>query len=108
MIDDLQISHLSTEYVKVPVTATVNGASGYDPTSDTVVIAFTGVGDSPADSDWKTASWETISGKYYARALVGPGAQSVKLLTAGQWWIWAKVSDNPEVPVMLCGQIEVI
>lgn len=108
MIDDLQISHLSTEYVKVPVSVTANGVAGYNPTNDVVMLAFTAVGSTPGDSDWKTSDWETITGKYYARALVGPGTHSVQQLTVGQWWVWAKISDNPEVPVMLCGQIEVI
>lgn len=99
-----RISALSLERVKVEVAATVNGVA-YNPTVDTVVMAFKRPKDTPDTADWKTASWETIAGKYYARALVGPGG--VIELTAGRWDVWVKVTDNPEVPVKDAGQIEV-
>lgn len=100
-----RISALSLERIKVPVTATVNGAS-YNPTVDTVQMAFKPPKDEPAAGDWLTASWETIGGKYHARALVGPGG-GVITLTKGRWNVWLKVTDNPEVPVIDAGQIEV-
>lgn len=100
----LRISALSKEYVKVPVTATVNGVA-YNPTLDVVTIAFKKPADTPAAGDFKSASWETISGKYYARALVGPGG--VIELPAGRWSVWVKITDDPEVPVIDAGQLEV-
>lgn len=99
-----RISSLSLERVKVPVTATVNGAA-YNPTGGTVVMAFKRPKDTPAAGDWRTASWETISGKHHARALVGPGG--VVELTTGRWNVWVKISDDPEVPVIDAGAIEV-
>lgn len=92
----LALSAQSTVYVKVPVTATVNGAA-VDPTTDTVALAFPVSGVTPASDDWHTGSWETSGTTHYARLLVGPnGALN---LAAGSFDVWVKVTDNPEQPV---------
>jgi len=100
----MKLSSSSLEYVKVQVTAVKNG-SEYNPTSDAVTMAFT-LTDDLTDVSWKTASWETTSGKYYARCLVGVGGAAT--LTAGDYIVWVKVSDNPEIPVKRAGTLEVI
>lgn len=100
----LEISVSSLQYVKVPVTATVNGAA-YNPTSDQVQLAFVTIGDDPAGSDWVTGSWETASGTYYARALVGPGG-TVEL-AKGRYQIYVKITDSPEIPVLESDVLEV-
>lgn len=90
----MSMSTLSTEYVRVRVSATKNGIA-YVPTSDTVAMAFVTPGSTPASGDWKTASWETAGSVYYAICLVGPGGNA---LAAGTYKVWVKVTDSPEVP----------
>ncbi len=104
MTATLTISTLSTEYVKVPLTVTVDGEK-FDPTSEVVQMAFTEVGDAPGDDDWRDASWETIRFLPYARCLVGPDGTGP--LMVGQWTVWVKVFSTHETPVLNCGQLEV-
>jgi hypothetical protein len=101
----LELSALSTEYVKTSVIAIVNGTV-IDPTSDTVQMAFPLRGVSPVAGDWKAGSWETVSGLRYARCLVGPAGGTVTL-AAGFYDCWLKVTDSPEVPARRVGQITV-
>lgn len=100
----LVVSPLSLVYVKQQVSAVKSGAV-YDPTGDTVQLAFLPFGQQPASGDWKAASWETISSKYYARCLVGPGGAIT--LTNGRYQIWVKITDNPEIPVLRGDEITV-
>lgn len=96
------ISSMSKEYVLVPVSARENGLP-IDPTSSTVEMAF-----APADVDpeeWNAASWETAGSKHYARCLVGPGEVE---LSKGFFNVWVRVTDNPEMPVLLAGGLRVI
>lgn len=103
----MQLSVLSTEYVRVPIAATSSGAT-VDPTGDTVQMAFPVHGVDPVNADWKAASWETDATitphAYYARCLVGP---SQVVLAAGTYDVWVKVTDNPEIPARLAGQLQV-
>lgn len=55
--------------------------------------------------DWQLADWETISGRYYARCLVGPGGTVT--LAVGNCNVWVKVTDNPEVPIMPAGTLTI-
>jgi hypothetical protein len=100
----LSVQDGSLQYVKAPVSAVVDGAA-YDPTSDTVQMAFTAVGVDPVSGDWKTAGWETISGRYYARCLVGPGGTID--LAVGSYTVWVKVTDSPEIPILRSGGLRV-
>lgn len=105
----LEISTASLAYVLIPVRARVSGAA-YNPTSDTVTIAFTEAAAAPVAGDWKTASWETDAttspSTYYARCLVGTGGAAV--LAAGTYTAWVKITDNPEMPVIRAGLVRVI
>lgn len=92
----------SLQYVKVKVTATVSGAA-YDPTSDTVKMAFTAIDTNPVSGDWNTADWETIGSNYYARCLVGPTGTIT--LAAGTYVVWVKITDNPEIPILRSGSL---
>ncbi len=91
----------STQYVPVIVTA-----MGGDPTADVVAMAFT-TGTDPQPSDWQSASWDTSSAlgsnQYLAQCLVGP-AGAIQL-AVGQYAIWVKVTDNPEIPILPAGQL---
>jgi len=100
----LRISTESKEYVKVPVTAKKSGIA-FDPTGDVVKMAFSASEHLGVSPTWLTASWESGAGRYWARCVVGPGG--VVQLTAGTWWVFVQITDNPEVPVVGAGAIEV-
>ena len=105
---DIPLSSLSLEYVRVPVTATANG-NAVNPTGDTVKMAFLqGVSTQPQVSDWQTASWDTPTGTgtYFAQCLVGPSGTIT--LTAGTWYVWIQITDNPEIPVRQVGVLQVV
>lgn len=109
MSGPLVISVLDLEYVRVPVSAKTAGAD-VNPTSDTVVMAFTAIpGVDPVGGDWKTSSWETDAtttpSTYYARCLIGPGGTIA--LAVGSYQVWVKVTDSPEVPVKRAGVLVV-
>lgn len=100
----LRIEVDSLQYVKVKVSANVNGAA-HDPTGDTVKMAFTDRFTNPVAGDWKTAVWETENGSYYAKCLVGPGGTVA--LAADDYKVWVKVTDSPEVPILPSGTLTV-
>jgi hypothetical protein len=93
----------STEFVRVPVTATVAGLS-YDPTADTVQMAFTTTGD-PGPDDWHSATWETVGSVSHARCLIGPTGGIA--LPAGTYTVYVRVTDNPEIPVKQAGYLTI-
>ena len=94
-------SVLSTNYVQVQVTT--RAPSIYNPTGDTVQMAFTPQTypeTSPTSSSWVTGSWVTFPGPaYWAQALVGP-ANGGTALSIGTYQVWVKVTDSPAVPVL--------
>jgi hypothetical protein len=106
----LTLSSLSTKYVQVPVEATVNGVSDYNPTGDAVALAFVPPGTNPGVSDWKAGSWQSVAASsgtvFLAQCLVGPGAGGVALVP-GTYRIWVKITDNPEVPVDDVGILQI-
>lgn len=105
----LRIPAVSTQYVKVPVYATVAGNTNYDPTVDTVQMAFlSSEAAQPAAGDWKAASWETTTAPptvHYARCLIGPAGTVT--LNPGIYTVWVQVTDSPEVPALPVGTIQV-
>lgn len=106
---DVSISHLSLEDILIPVSVTKNGAA-YNPTSDTVQFAYmptpTGV---PGSGNWVTGSWQTNSSNilypYSAVCLTGPGGTVNPGI--GTYIIYIEITDNPEVPVLIGGQLEI-
>jgi hypothetical protein len=107
--DVIGFNHLSTEYVLVPVSATKNGAP-YNPTSDTVQFAFMPTATQfPGVSDWVAGQWDISSGNpiypYNAKCLVGPGGTIT--LAIGTYVIYIKVTDSPEIPVLVGGQLQI-
>ena len=94
----MRISSLSTEYITASVTATVAGVP-IDVTGDVVAWAMVTPGSDPVT--WITGDWAAGN----ARILVGPSGAAP--LGKGVWDVWLKVTDSPEVPVRLIGQLAV-
>lgn len=99
----LELSKLSKEYVRVPVTATEDGVP-VDPTTDVVAFSFPPVYHDP--DTWVTGEWEVAGGTTFARILVGPGGDVV--LDEGTFHVWLRVTDAPEVPVKRTGQLRIV
>lgn len=93
----MRISSASTEYVRIPVAATKNGAT-YDPTGDTVQMGFSLAGDTGAPSTWYAATWETSPTGQWAICLIGPAG--VTQLDPGTYIPYVKIADSPEIPVI--------
>ncbi len=111
---DHRVAGTSTEFVKVQVEAFVDGDPSYNPTSDSVQMAFVPINTDPASGDFKTASWETqtivtpngVTYLYFARCLIGPSPGTGQL-AVGVYQVFVKVTDSPEVPIKYSGLIEV-
>lgn len=102
------INPLSTEFIRVPVAATENGAA-IDVSLQDVEMAVIPTATQPVSGDWKSAEWETDSSAapstYHARMLVGPASSNITL-TAGQIYdVFVRVTDNPEIPVRNAGAV---
>jgi hypothetical protein len=107
--DTISMSRLSTQYVFIPVQATKSGAA-YNPTSDSVQFAFMPQATQvPGLSDWVAASWDTNTSSvlfpYSAKCLVGPSGVINPGL--GTYYMYLKITDNPEIPVLLGGILEI-
>ena len=106
---NIGISKLATQYVLVPVSATRSGLS-YNPTADLVQFAFMPTPTQvPGVSDWVTGSWDADSTNilypYSAKCLVGPaGAINPGI---GTYIIYVKITDNPEIPVLVGGYLQI-
>lgn len=88
----------SKDYVRMPIKA--REASGpVDPTGLPIVMGFTTVR-STEPALWSTAIWELIDGQWCGALLVGPGSTHGVML-AGRYWVCARVTDNPEIPVVI-------
>lgn len=98
---------VSTEYVHAKVGPILVDGQAYDPTGDVVQLAFMPGTTEPGDSDWHTGSWENsgVPDIYFARCLVGPAGGVA--LAAGDYVMWCKVTDNPEVPARQFGTLRV-
>lgn len=97
-------SVLSTEYLVVDVSFQVAGVP-QDPTADAVQFAVLAPEVNPGVSDWLLGSWEPGGPPYAARVLIGPGGALAPI--KGDYWVWTKISDNPEVPVHVAGFLHV-
>ena len=92
-------SVLSTSYLQILITT--KAPDGYNPTADTVQMAFTPLTyPETSPTSWITGSWVTFPGPaYWAQALVGP-ANGGTALSLGTYQCWVKVTDSPAVPVL--------
>lgn len=101
------ISHLSTEYILIPISVNKAGAA-YNPTGDVVDFAFMpNAVQQPGVSDWVSGAWDVDTSNiiypYNAKCLVGPTGTIT--LGTGTYTIYVKILDNPETPVLVVGQL---
>lgn len=104
------MSALSTQYCVVPVTAVTPAGAAYDPTADPVSFAFIpDGGGQPGPGDWTGGTWATTTstnGTYSAQILIGPAAGLN--LGPGNYGIWVRISDDPEVPVIEADSLRIV
>lgn len=104
-MDPLVIASGSTEYLKVPISATASGAA-IDPTTSPVDLALTPSSVEPVSGDWKVASWENEGSVHEARLLVGPLGSVT--LAPGSYDLWVRVRANMETPVLRVATLTVV
>lgn len=93
----LSLPSITLEYVRIPVTASSQGLF-VNPTTNTVQMAFIVGSSAPQSGDWKTATWDQTAQPtttYVAQCLVGPGGTIT--LAVGQYQVWLKLIDLPEI-----------
>lgn len=93
---------MSREYLPVQIVAEKNGNT-YNPTGDTVQIAVPVKNVEPVSGDWINGGWTTEGTNYFARVVIGPGGD--KVLTPGTYDVYVKITDSPEVPVIVAGKL---
>ena len=103
------MSHLSTQYYLVPIAATRLGVA-YNPTGDTVQFAFAATPTYvPQSGDWVNGSWDTSSASvlypYSAKCLIGPAGTIT--LGIGTYIAYVKITDSPEIPAFVVGQLQI-
>lgn len=99
MASSARISALSTELVRVGVTADTGGAP-VDPSANAVAFAFVESGAAPVSGDWTAGTWDvTLIGTYVAQ--VAPS------LAAGSYDIWTRITDetSDEIVVRQVGSL---
>ena len=102
-------SVLSTRYCQVRVLATNPDGTAYNPTGDTVRMAFMAKPPDtvPGAGDWHNGSWSVAGNNaYFAQVLVGPANGGVAL-TEGVYSVWLQVVDNPEEPTEPVGELTI-
>jgi hypothetical protein len=102
------IDALSTEPYQVAVDGRINGVP-VNVTGDVVQMAFMPSGVKPSSASWQNCTWETITGAgetiYVADCQIGPNGGLV--LASGTYTVWAKVIDNPDIPVREVGLLQI-
>lgn len=103
-----KIPVITREYFRVPITLTVDGQP-IDPTGLVVEWAIVATGATPTSGDWVTGSWETIDTVtpvlYLARTMVGDDTTDFPLTQNTVYDAWMRITDSPERPARLVGQI---
>jgi hypothetical protein len=103
-------SSLALKYVLIPVSFEELGIQ-VSPAADPVQFAFMPTPtQKPQNSDWVSGSWDNYSAvdviyPWRAKCLVGPGGAVT--LGIGTYIIWLKITDNPEIPADIVGQLQI-
>jgi hypothetical protein len=67
------------------------------------------VGSVPTSGQWVAGNWITVPNynyPYMAQCLIGPGGSTAP--TTGTYSVWVQITDAPEIPVLIAGQLQVI
>lgn len=92
----------SQEYVPVIVEPKQPGTF-YDPTADPIQYQFVDPGKNPSGGGWSFGLWETDNSTadpiYYALCMAGPSGPYVPKQNHTAW-LFVKITDNPEIPVL--------
>ena len=103
----------STEPVQFSIDAIDGEGNSYDPSGDPVYVALGAVTSPPTafnagTATWYTASWSVQPGNpepvYWITVLFGPLNGGIPV-TAGPYIAYAKITDNPAVPVKPCAYL---
>lgn len=98
------MSSTSTDTVAYRVTATNYDGTLANISADPVQIAFIPTSQAkPGSGDWHTAAWVATN---IAGILVGPGAGGL-VVAPGKYAAWIHVTDNPEQPELIAGQLTI-
>lgn len=85
-----RISVSSKMYVRMEIKT-----KGISPVGDVVDLGLSTSDETPP-STWVTGHWVTEAARFWAYLLVGPGS-TYGAVPPGRYWLWAKVTDNPEL-----------
>lgn len=96
------ISSQSREYLRYWVKAKVNGLD-YDPMADDVEFACPAAGGTP--TVWIDGIWEEVEGSFFALGLIGPGTGLV--LSPGEYDVYIRITDSPEIPVKKVDRLKI-
>ena len=101
------VSRLSTEHVRVAVAAKEAGKPivlSSKPVSMAIIAPETTA--RPVSGDWFDATWDYDSSTetYYAQGLIGTGG---KVLVAGQYSVWVRITVTPEIVIRRVGTLVV-
>lgn len=96
------ISSQSREYLRYWVKAKVDGLD-YNPTSDNVEFACPVAGGTP--TVWVDGVWEEVEGSFFALGLIGPGTGMA--LSAGEYDVYIRITDSPEIPVKKVDRLKI-
>ena len=111
----INITAVSTEFVTVEITYRVgdvpaNPTAGFTPYLAFVPQTSTRVRSAPpssfANATWKAATWDTVDGRYFAKALVGP-KNGATALAAGTYSVWVGLDGTNEEPVLFVDELVV-
>jgi hypothetical protein len=97
-----EMHHTSREYLHVPVTAPV----GVVLATQVVSISLVEYGADPGG--YQAAAWDSAQAAGRERdAVLLIGAGTTLAETAGDYSVWVKVTDNPEIPVQHAGLLRI-
>ena len=98
----------STMPTQFAVNAIDAEGNSYNPTGDTVAVAFALVTSPPTTFDpgtatWNAATWSTTPGNpnpvFWVNVLIGPANGGIAL-AAGSYVAYTKITDDPAVPIL--------
>jgi hypothetical protein len=102
-----RITSGSVEWVSAWIDSAADGGAGITLSAQVVAIAVQPARIEPdEDTTWRTAAWAGTAGvARAARILIGPSTSNV--IPKGEYDIWSKLTDNPEIPEVHHGRLSI-